>query len=111
MTDVFGVLAQSLPAAGALTDVYTCPPANAGVSISSVVFCNQSKTQPAQVRVSVAVSGSADDASQYLFFDVVLQPRETLAVVIGITIGTSDVVRCQSDTGAVSFNLFGVQIQ
>jgi len=111
VTDVFGVLAQNLPAAGTLANLYTVPPVDQGVSVSSVVFCNQSKTQQAQVRLSVAITGSPDDPSQYLFYDLVLQPRETRACVIGITLGTSDVVRAQSDTGQVSFSLFGVQIQ
>lgn len=90
--------------------MFTVPSGVTGVTISSIVFCNQSKVSPAQVRVSVAVSGAPDDPSQYLFYDTILQPRETRAAVVGVTMGTGDVLRVQSDTGFVSFSAFGVQV-
>lgn len=110
MADVLANLGQSFPLPATLTPLFTCSTAN-GATVSNVTVCNQSSTQVAHFRLSLAVGGANDSPQQYLFFDVTLQPNETRSAVIGITMASGDVLNCQSDTGTVSFNASGVQVQ
>ena len=108
MADTFKVLGQSKPAGNTLTDLYTVPGATSA-AVSSLAVCNQSAST-SKVRVAVAVAGAADTAAQYIVYDALLVPNETKSFVIGMTLATTDIVRALSDSGQVSFNLFGVQI-
>lgn len=107
MAETQKILGQSAPAANTLTDCYAAP---AKAVVSSFTACNQSKTQDAQFRLAVAQSGAADDAKQYVYYDLPLFAADTFIATVGITLGVGDVVRVLSDTGLVSFSLFGVEI-
>lgn len=109
MAEARKVLGQSIPSAGVLTTLYTVPGATQAVN-STITVCNQSKTQTAQVRISIAINGAADALSQYLVYDADFQPKETKGFTLGITLAAADVVRVYSDTGTVSFNAFGVEL-
>lgn len=108
MTDTFKVLGQSFPAGGVLTDLYTVPTVTSAV-ISSLTICNQNSSK-AKVRVSIAVAGAVDTTKQYLIYDACLLGNETKSITIGETLATTDVFRVYSDTGTVSFNLFGTEV-
>lgn len=108
MADTLKVLAQSLPSATTLTDVYTVPGATSA-TISSVVICNQSSTATT-FRLSVAVAGAADATKQYIYYDVDLAGNDTFIATIGITLAATDVVRGYSGNGSISFQLFGVEV-
>ena len=107
MTDTFKVLGQSRPSASVLTDLYTVPNATQ-TTVSSLVICNQSAATT--FRLSVAIVGTNDSLSQYLAFDIPLDPNQLITLTLGITLGTTDKIRCQSASGLVSFNAFGVEI-
>lgn len=107
MAEAQKILGQSAPAANTLADCYTAP---ARAVISSFTACNQSKTQDAQFRLAVAQGGAADDAKQYIYYDLPLFAADTFIATVGITLAAGDVVRVLSDTGLVSFNLFGVEV-
>lgn len=96
-----------MPAAGVLTDCYTAP---GKVVVSSFTACNQSKTIDANIRMSVVVAGAADEAKQYIYYDLPLFAADTFIATIGITLSAGDVLRVLSDSGLVSFNFFGVEI-
>ena len=108
MADSPKVLAQSNPASGTLTTLYTVPANRYAVCIS-IIVCNQSSST-IHFRVSVAVAAAADTPAQYLYFDVVLTKNDTFIATIGVTLATTDVVRVQADSSQVSFNLFGVEV-
>lgn len=110
MTDVLSNLGQAYPPPATLTNLFQCQAPFLGATVSSIVICNQGPVA-AKFRVSLAVNNANDIPQQYLFYDVVIQPNETRAPVIGITMAPGDVLRCQSDQGTVSFNASGVQIQ
>lgn len=108
MADTLKVLGQATPAA-ALTTLYTVPAATS-TTVSSVVICNRSAGS-LPFRLSVAVAGAADATKQYLYFDEPVAANDTFIATIGITLATTDVVRCYGDAGSnLSFNLFGVQV-
>ena len=108
MTDTAKVLGQALPAAGVLTDVYTVPTATSAV-VSTIKACNQSSLAT-KFRVSTAIAGAADTAAQYVYYDVPLAGNDSFSATEGWTLATTDVIRCRSDSGQVSFNIFGAQI-
>lgn len=108
MTEALKVLGQVTPAAATLTTLYTVPAATSA-SISSIVICNQNATQ-VLFRISLAIAGASNTTAQYLYYDLPLLANDTFIATVGISLATTDVVRVQSDTTNVSFNLLGVEV-
>lgn len=104
MTDVWGVLAQSLPAATTLTSVYTMGAKKRGTV--EVFACNRSTSTT--FRISHAIGGAADTGAQYLFYDAPLAAGET-RVTPRFTVRAGDILRCYSASGAVAFNVNGIE--
>ena len=98
-------LAASKPGATTLTDCYTVPGSTQAV-VSLITACNQSAT-PTAIRISVALAGAADTASQYIAYDLAIGANETIEIGKGITLGAADVVRVYNTLATVSFNVFG----
>lgn len=108
MADTLKVLSQSLPAAGALTNLYTVPSLTSTV-VSSLIICNEGSTATT-FRVSIAPAGAADALSQYIYYDVPLAANDTFIFTGGISLATTGVVRVRSASGLVAFSLFGVEV-
>lgn len=102
------VLGQVSPPAS-MTPLYTVLTPVLSTIVSSLVACN-SATQGALISVRVAVNGVADDPSQAIYNKLYLAPNETFVATIGITLDTSDVIRCSSSLSGVSFTLFGTEV-
>lgn len=105
------VLGQSKPAGTTLTDVATgatakAPDAGGGTRIEAIVCCNQG-AGASLIRISVALGGAADAAAQYLVYDKSVAAKDVYILTAPILLSAGDVIRCQSDTGDVSFNIFG----
>ncbi len=109
MTDTLRVLAQVNPLATTLTTLYTVPGATS-TTVSTLTVCNQSSTVAATFRVSVQVAAAADNAKQYLYYDLPVLVSDTFAATLGLTLATTDVVKCYASTANLSFNLFGVEV-
>ena len=107
MAEAQKVLGQSAPLAAALTDMYTAPGKAVG---SSLTICNRSASVTAHARVAVAVAGAADEAKQYLYYDLEIPESDTFIATIGLTLGAGDVGRVYNDLATLSFQLFGVEI-
>lgn len=108
MAETRKVLGQLNPAITTLSAIYTVPAATQAV-VSSVTICNEGTTD-ATFRLSVAVAGAADNAKQYLYYDLPLTAKDTFIGTVGITLGAADVVRGYASTASVAFNVFGVEI-
>jgi len=108
MTNAYKILAQSKPSAATLTDAYTVPGANE-TTVSTLVVSNQSATATS-FRVSVAIAGAVDTPAQYLYYDIAIPGNDTFAATIGLTLGTTDVIRVYNTLATCSFNFFGVEI-
>jgi len=104
MADLFGALAQSIPAATTLTDGYTVPTARRATV--SVNICNHGSA--AVVRLSHATGGAADALGQYLLRDFALSANNSVSTV-QLALAAGDVLRVYSDTGNVSFNINGIE--
>jgi hypothetical protein len=108
MAEALKVLAQ-LEGSTTLSALYTVPAATQA-TVSSFVVCNRTSATRT-FRMSIAVAGAADDAKQYLYFDVTLTKNNTFAATLGITLGATDVVRVQASANtSLSFSLFGVEV-
>lgn len=108
MTDTLKSLAQSNPAAGALTGIYTVPGATAAM-VSSVVVCNQGNS-PATFRIAHAVAGAADTPAQYLYYDMPVPAKQTFIATVGLSLAATDVLRAYASSGGLSFNVYGVEV-
>ena len=75
------ILGQLVPSASSLSALYTVP-ALTMASVSSVVVCNQNSGLWIAFRVSLAVSGAADDPNQYIYYDLPLDPNDTFIATI-----------------------------
>lgn len=108
MTQTMKVLAQLSPSASTLTPLYTVPPSTSTV-VSSLTICNQNSTV-VNIRVSVAVAGAGDDPKQYVYYKLPMGAFDTFIATVGLSLATTDVIRCYSDTTNVSFSAFGVEL-
>lgn len=108
MTEALKVLGQLAPLAATLTDLYVVPALSQAV-VSSLFVANHGLA-PVRFRVAVAVAGAGDAAAQYLYRDVLLGARSTFTATVGLTLGTGDAVRVQTDTATVSFSAFGSEV-
>lgn len=108
MTDTILVLGQLVPSATMLTTLYTVP-STTSTTVSSIVVANSSAT-PTSFRISVAVAGAADNAKQYLYYDVPIGGNDTFIATVGLTLATTDLIRVYATLATLSFNVFGVQI-
>lgn len=109
MAETLRVLAQITPSANSLTALYTVPTLTSA-TISSILICNQNSSGSVIFRISVAISGAADDPKQYLYYDLPLSSNDTFIATIGVSLAAGDIVRVRADTTNVSFNVFGVEV-
>lgn len=108
MATTYKVLGQVCPPAANLVTLYTVPAANSTV-ISTLNICNQNLTSSA-FRIAVRPAGAAIAQSHYLAYDTPIPGNDSIALTIGVTLATTDVVSVYAPTGNVSFNLFGTEI-
>lgn len=108
MATTYKILGQSNPTANTLTAVYTVPSATQTV-ISTITVCNQAATN-ASYSIAIANNGAADNASQYIVRGGVVPAADSIGLTLGITIDATDVVRCNTSSPNVSFNIFGSEI-
>lgn len=108
MASTYKVLGQSNPAATTSTTAYTVPALTQAV-VSSIVICNRSAT-PTSFRVNIDPGGGGDANEQYLCYDAPIGANETIALVVGVTLGAADLVRVYATLATLSFNVFGEEI-
>lgn len=107
MAITYKILGQVAPSATTETDLYTVPGATAAVC-STITACNRGASA-ATIRVSVAASGAATAAKDYLYYDLTVAAYDTFAATIGITLPATAVVRVYASSANLSFNLFGAE--
>jgi hypothetical protein len=108
MTTTYKVLGQSNPAATTDTTLYTVPGSTSTV-VSTVAICNQSAAG-LTYRLAVRPAGATLAAQHYLAYEAVLNPNDTVALTIGITLAATDVVTVRASSASVSFSLFGSEL-
>lgn len=104
----YKVLGQSNPAANTPTTLYTVPAATTTVA-STINICNLDSTA-GNFRIAVRPSGATITNAHYIAYNTVVPANDSIAMTIGITLSTTDVVTVTANTANVSFNLFGSEI-
>ena len=107
MATAYPILGQQKPGAATPTDLFTC--ATTYAVVSSLVICNQSAVADT-FRISVSLGGGATATKDYIYYDLTLAGNDTFIFTGGITMSSTDVMRCYSTNGTCSFNLFGSTI-
>jgi hypothetical protein len=102
------VLGQVNPAATTATTLYTVP-ASTQTIISTVVVTNQAATA-GTYRISVRVAAAADNAKQYIAYDVSLPANASDTLTLGVTLGATDVVTVYASSATFSFSAFGSEL-
>ena len=74
-------------------------------NIDSIACCNQGVATT--VKIAVRIAGAASDPSQYIYYDLALQPNDTFVHRGPTRLGTLDEVWVESASGDVSFTAFG----
>jgi hypothetical protein len=108
MAITYRVLGQRQPAANTLTDIYDVPSGNSTV-ISTVNICNQS-SGISTFRLAIKPANATISGEHYVAFNTPLSPNDSLSLTMGVTLAQTDVVTVLSNSGAVSFSLFGSEI-
>ena len=107
MADILKVLGQVDPAATTITVLYTVPDMTQ-TTISSIVAANRTGSA-ITFRLSVHVAGAGANDKQYLYFDKSVAANDSLAIVIGITLNQTDVLKVYTSAVNMSFNVFGCE--
>jgi len=107
MPTVYKVLGQSNPAATTATTLYTVPAGTSTIA-STLNVCNLSTV--ATFRVAVRPAGATLANTHYLTYDTSLPANDSIAMTLGITLATTDVVTVYANTTNVNFTLFGTEL-
>ena len=109
MTDTLKCLGQAYPPGSTLFDLYTAP-RGTQARVTALIACNQSPSI-SRVRVSHSLGIASDERKHYLVWDCALLPYESKQLLPdALSMSPAGVLRVLSDSGAVSFNLTGVEI-
>ena len=105
MADILKVLGQVDPSATTVTTLYTVPN-KTQTTVSSIVAANRTAIT---FRLSVHVAGAGADDKQYLYYDKSVGANDSLAIVLGITLNQTDVLKVYTSAVDMSFNAFGCE--
>lgn len=108
MAEVYKVLGQVTPAPVTSAALYSVPALTKAV-ISTIIVCNRAASATT-FRVSIRVSGEADNVKQYIYYDVPIPPNDTFASTIGITLNSLDEIWVYAGNSNLSFSIFGTEI-
>lgn len=107
-TKNYKVLAQSSPAATTATSAYTVGSGKQAV-VSTLTVCNRAATS-ATYRIAVRPAGETLADKHYVTYDASVPANDTIALTLGLTLDSTDVLTVYASSASVSFNLFGSEI-
>jgi hypothetical protein len=107
MANTYKVLGQVSPVASTLTTLYTVPAATSAV-LSTLTICNYGVSTT--VRVAVRPAGATIDPKHYIIYEMGVNSNDSVALTIGVTLATTDVISVYAGTATVAFGAFGSEI-
>ena len=108
MAMTYKILGQKSPAAAADFNLYTVSGSKQAI-INCITVANRDANS-ATYRISVRPDGATLTDDHYLAYDVQIGSNLSVALNLGITLDTNDVITVQSSSGLVTFNAYGVEI-
>jgi hypothetical protein len=105
------VLGQLAPPAGSTNYALYTVPANTSAVCSTLTVCNRSVANlTTTFRIAVRPAGAAIAIDQFIVYDAMIDPNDTLFFTLGITLGPGDIVSVWQGTPTLSFSLFGAEL-
>lgn len=104
----YKILGQKSPAATTDFNLYTVSGSKQAI-INCITVANRD-ANAATYRISVRPDGATLTTDHYLAYDVQIGSNLSVALNLGITLDTNDVITVQSSSGLVTFNAYGVEI-
>ncbi len=104
----YKILGQKSPAATTDFNLYTVSGSKQAI-INCITVANRDANS-ATYRISVRPDGATLTTDHYLAYDVQIGSNLSVALNLGITLDTNDVITVQSSSGLVTFNAYGVEI-
>lgn len=108
MAMTYKILGQKSPAATTDFNLYTVSGSKQAI-INCITVANRDANS-ATYRISVRPDGATLTTDHYLAYDVQIGSNLSVALNLGITLDTNDVITVQSSSGLVTFNAYGVEI-
>ena len=105
---VYKILGQKSPAAATDFNLYTVSGSKQAI-INCITVANRDANS-ATYRISVRPDGASLTTDHYIAYDVQVGSNLSVALNLGITLDTNDVITVQSSSGLVTFNAYGVEI-
>ena len=90
------------------TNLYTVPSATSTV-VSTITVCNQASTT-ASFRVAVRPAGATIATQHYIAYDTPIAANDTIALTLGITLATTDIITVYASASTLSFAAFGSEL-
>jgi glucose-6-phosphate dehydrogenase assembly protein OpcA len=88
--------------------VYTVGSGKSAV-VSTITVANRAASS-ATYRIAIRVAGATIANEDYIAYDATVPANDTIALTLGVTLATTDVVTVYASTANLSFNLFGAEI-
>ena len=108
MAMVYKVLGQKSPAATTDFNLYTVSGSKQAI-INCITVANRDANS-ATYQISVRPDGATLTTDHYIAYNVQVDANLSVALNLGITLDTNDVITVQSSSGLVTFNAYGVEI-
>ncbi len=108
MAMVYKVLGQKSPAAATDFNLYTVSGSKQAI-INCITVANRDANS-ATYRISVRPDGATLTTDHYLAYDVSVDGNSSIALNLGITMDTNDVLTVRSTTANTTFAVFGAEI-
>ena len=105
---VYKILGQKSPAAATDFNLYTVSGSKQTI-INCITVANRD-ANAATYRISVRPDGATLTTDHYIAYDVQIGSNTSVALNLGLTLDTNDVITVQSSTALVTFNAYGVEI-
>lgn len=108
MPTTYKVLGQSAPSATTATTLYTVPASKSAV-VSTINVCNRG-TAATTFRIAVRPAGASLANQHYLAYDTAIPANDSIAITVGVSLATTDVITVYAGTANMSFTAFGAEI-
>ena len=108
MAMVYKILGQKSPAATTDFNLYTVSGSKQAI-INCITVANRDANS-ATYRISVRPDGATLTTDHYIAYNVQIDPSSSIALNLGLTLDTNDVITVQASTALVTFNAYGVEI-
>lgn len=92
------------------TNLYTVPSSpTTSTVVSTITVCNQASTA-GTFRIAVRPAGATIAAQHYVAYDTPIAANDTIALTLGITLATTDIITVYASAATMSFTAFGSEI-